>query len=94
MVRPPYPVAVRLCTIASERWDEIRAAYYQINLLRERPHAFAGMVYAWAIERVEHDKFDEWIADLHELLPWQDSDSEAAEQLESQSFFNMQSKGG
>lgn len=78
----------------ADRWAEIDAAYYQINLLRERPHRMANMVYAWAIERVDPDKFDEWLADLAELLEWQTSDSEAAANLESQSFFDMQSKGG
>lgn len=94
MVRPPYPVAVRLCTIAAERWAEIDAAYYQMTLLRERPHRFLNMVYAWAIERVDPDKLDEWLAELADLLPWQDADSEAAAELESASFFEMQGKGG
>jgi hypothetical protein len=30
---------------------------------------------------------------LVELLPWQDSDSETATSLESESFFAMQAKG-
>jgi hypothetical protein len=87
---------VRLCTIASERWAEIDAAYYQPGrtILREKPHRFAGMVYAWAIERVPHDDLDEWLFDLRDLLPWQDSTSEAAADLESQSFLAMQAKGG
>lgn len=92
MVRPPYPVAVRLCTLASERWPEIDAAYYQIRLIREKPHRFLNMVYAWCIERVESDKLDEWIADLHELLPWQDADGESAAEIESDSFMSMMNK--
>lgn len=92
MVRPPYPVVVRLCTIAAERWPEIDAAYYQIRLIREKPHRFLNMVYAWCIERVEHDKLDEWLSDLNELLPWQDVDSEAAIEMESQSFLDMMAK--
>jgi hypothetical protein len=52
------------------------------------------LVYSWAIERVAHDKLDEWKADLVELLPWQDADSAAAEEMESASFFAMQGKGG
>jgi hypothetical protein len=51
------------------------------------------MVYAWAIERVEHDKLDDWLAELTDLLPWQDSTSEAAANLESESFLAMQAKG-
>lgn len=94
MVRPPYAAAVRLCVIAAERWPEIDAAYYQIDLLRLRPHRFLNMVYAWCIERVEHDKLDDWKMELVDLLPWQDSSSAAAADLESESFLAMQAKGG
>jgi hypothetical protein len=52
------------------------------------------LVYSWAIERVEHDKLDDWLSELNDLLPWQDTNSEAAAMLESESFFNMQAKGG
>lgn len=52
------------------------------------------MVYSWAIERVEHDKLDDWKAELIELLPWQDSNSEAATDIESASFYAMQARGG
>lgn len=52
------------------------------------------MVYAWAKERVPHDKLDDWERDLVDLLPWQDSTSAAAVEAESESFFNMQGKGG
>lgn len=93
MVRTPYPAVVRLCALASERWAELDAAYYQINLLRLPPYRYANMVYAWAVERVPHDKLDDWLTDLHDLLPWQDSQSEAAANLESESFMNMMSKG-
>jgi hypothetical protein len=52
------------------------------------------MVYAWAIERVAPDDLDQWHEDLRDLLPWQDTSSEAAVDLESQSFLAMQAKGG
>ena len=94
MVRTPYRVALRLCVIASERWDEIVAAYYQIDIVRLRPHKFASLVYAWCVERVPEDKFDEWWADLNDVLPWESADSEAAAELESASFMAMMSKGG
>jgi len=94
VVRPPYPVAVRLCQIAADRWAELDATYYQINLLRQRPHRFANLVYAWLVERVEPDKLDDVLTQLADLLPWQDTNSEAAVNLESQSFFEMQGKGG
>jgi hypothetical protein len=94
VVRPPYPVAVRLCLIAAERWPEIEAAYYQIDLIRQRPHRFANLVYAWAVERVPHDNYEEWHNELVDLLPWQDTSSETAINLESESFLAMQAKGG
>ncbi len=94
MVRPPYPAVVRLCTIAAERWGELAAAYYQISLLRQKPHQFANLVYAWCIERVAYDKLDDWEADLVDLLPWQDAQSTAAEEIESASFMSMMGKGG
>lgn len=95
MVRPPYPAAVRLCGVLAERWDQISAAYYHpgYSLLDERPHMLLNLVYAWCIERIPPDKLDEWISDLHDLLPWQDSTSSAAEELESASFMNMMAKG-
>lgn len=72
----------------------IEAHYYQINLLKQSVRRFANLVYAWAIERVPRDKLDEFEAELHDLLPWQDVDSEAAVELESASFMAMQAKGG
>lgn len=46
------------------------------------------------MERVEPDKLDEWKADLMELLPWQDGDSEAAIASESESFYALMAAGG
>lgn len=78
--------------IAAERWSEIAAHYYQVNLLREPPWKFLGMVYVWALERVEHDKIESWIQELNELLPWQNAQSEAAAEIESASFLAMMAK--
>jgi len=92
VVRPPYPAVVRLCTIADERWPEIDTAYYPHAILREKPHRFLNLVYTWCIERVEHDKIEEWIEELHDLLPWQDATTEAAVNAESESFMAMMAK--
>lgn len=94
MVRPPYPVVVRLCTIAAERWDEIDAEYHAlpVPLLRQPLHRFAGLIWAWCIVRVEHDKIEEWEQEMNDLLPWQDSTSEAAVNAESDSFMAMMNK--
>lgn len=62
-------------------------------LLRQKPHRFVSLVYAWAIQRIEHDKIEEWEQWLEELLPWQDSTSEAAANAESDSFYAMMNKG-
>jgi len=94
VVRPPYPVAVRLCIILSERWPEIEAAYHASPrpLLRLSPPSILNYVYTWCIERVPHDDLDQWLEDLVDLLPWQDSTSAAAEAVESASFFAMQAR--
>lgn len=94
MVRHPYPVAIKLCAIAAERWNELIAAYYQINLVKQSPARFVGLVYAWCVERVPHDKIEEWERDLQEPLPWQDSESESSIQAESDSFMAMMAKQG
>lgn len=62
--------------------------------MRLPPHRLANMVYSWCIERVPHDKLDEWLRDLVDLLPWQDTSSEAAVDIESESFMAMAAKGG
>lgn len=93
MVRPPYPVAVRLCVIASDRWPELDAAYYQINLLKQKPHRFANLVLAWVLSWADPEKVDEWLDSIAEPLPWQDMDSEAAIEHESASFMDMMNKG-
>lgn len=96
MVRPPYPTCVYLCALAAERWAEIDAAYHAspMPLLRRPLHQFLNLVYAWAIERVPSDDLEQWKMDLVELLPWQDTNSEAAAALESESFLAMQRLGG
>lgn len=95
MVRwTPYPAIVRLCTIAAERWAELDSAYYPNKILREKPYRYLNLVYSWCIERVDPDKLDDWLVELNDLLPWQDADSEAAVNLESESFLAMQAKGG
>lgn len=87
---------MHLCQIAGDRWPQIDAAYYNspVPLLRMKPHRFLNMVYSWCIERVKSDELDAWIEGLHELLPWQDTNSEAAINLESQSFMAAMAKGG
>lgn len=80
--------------MASERWAEIDAAYYQTNLLRLSPSRFLNLVYAWCVERMDPEKLDEWNAELLELLPWQDSDSDAGADIESNSFMSMMNSNG
>lgn len=96
MVRPPYPAVVRLCLIGAERWAEISSSYHAspVPLLRLKPHEFTNRIYAWCIERVAHDKIEEWEQDLVDLLPWQDSTSEAAVNVESESFMAMMAQQG
>lgn len=58
------------------------------------PHRYLNMVYSWCIERIPAEKLDDWLVELADLLPWQDVDSEAAVNLESESFLAMAAKGG
>ena len=94
MVRPPYPVAVRLCWLAADHWPRLDAAYHLIDLRRQRPARFADLVWAWCVNNTASDKIDEWLNELVDLLPWQDVLSEAAVNLESDSFMAMSAKGG
>lgn len=57
-------------------------------------HRYVGLIYSWAIERVPPDGLEDWEFDLVDLLPWQDSQSEAATEIESQSFFAMMATNG
>jgi len=91
---PPYPVVVRLYSILELKFAQIEAAYYSVDLMRVPRRKLLNMVYAWAIERVPPDKVEEWERDLKDLLPWQDGESEAAIEAESDSFFAMMNKGG
>jgi hypothetical protein len=71
------------------------AAYFQIDLVRQRPHRFANLVYAWCVERVDPERLEEWQLELADLLPWQeDAESAAAAAAESDSFLAMQARGG
>lgn len=95
MVLHPYRRVVRLCALAADKFKELSAAYYQIdNLLALPLWKFMSLVYSWCIERVPPDDLEKWLADLDDLLPWEDTDSAAAEDIESASFMNMMAKGG
>jgi hypothetical protein len=94
VVRPPYTAVVRLYSVADARYAEIEAAYYQIDLMRVRPRKFINLVYAWCVARVAHDDYEKWHTELHDLLPWQDSNTAAAANMEAESFLAMQAKGG
>lgn len=90
-------MTVRLFWIAADYWPLIDAYYHAspVPLLRMPHSRFLNMVYSWAITHiVESDKFHEWHDEMNDLLPWQDVTSEAAVNLESDSFFAMQAKGG
>lgn len=73
---------------------ELTAAYYQVDLLRLKPWKYLALVYSWCIERIPADDLDDWLLELDDLLEWQDANSEAAVQAESDSFMSMMSKQG
>lgn len=92
---------MRLCSLAAAYWSQLDAHYFNIEnargkrgLLHQPPARFVGLTYAWAIERVAPEKVEDWEFELVDLLPWQDSQSEAATEIESDSFFAMMATGG
>lgn len=62
--------------------------------MRQPMWRFVSLTYAWAIELVPPDQLKDWEFELVDLLPWQDSQSEAAIQLESDSFFAAMATNG
>jgi hypothetical protein len=69
--RAPFPEALRLYVIAAERWAEIDANYYSIDLISYPPHRFMNLIYGWCVERVQTEKREEWELMLSEPLPGQ-----------------------
>ena len=65
----PYRAAVRLYSIASERWAEVEATYYQADILGYRIDRFFNLIFAWCVERVDHEKREEWELALDMPLP-------------------------
>jgi len=87
VVRPPYRSALRLYAIGVQRWAEVDAHYYQVDLLTVRIDRYLNFVYAWAIERAE--KPEEWIMHLDDPLPGESPSahvSEAAAEAEGAMF--------
>lgn len=88
-------MVVRLHWYAERLWPQIDAAYPTLNppLLKQKPHRFLNFVYAWCVERfTKQEDLDEWKTELVDMLPWQDSMSLAAEEMESDSFMSMMNK--
>lgn len=90
---------VRLCDLAAQRWPELDREYHSVEnirgqkgLARQPLERMLWLIYAWAIEKVNPEKLNEWISDLDEPLPWQDVDSEAVVKAESDSFYDMMNK--
>lgn len=85
---------MHLCQLAADRWPSLRTAYPTVNLLALTGHDFLNFVFQFCMERLPSDKIEEWLADLEELLDWQDTDSDAAIEAESASFMSNLGKGG
>jgi hypothetical protein len=70
--RPPYQVALRLLGIAAERWAEIEAHYYQVDLLRLPPHKFFNHLWAWCVSQFhDPEKYEEWVFQMESPLEGQ-----------------------
>lgn len=84
---------MRLAGIASSVWPQLEEAYYQINLLDLTPAKLLNIVFVWYMKNIPSDKIEEARATLDDLLPWEDSTSAAAEEIESASFMAAMAKG-
>lgn len=84
---------MRLAGLASSVWPQLEAHYYQIELLDLHPAKLLNLVYVWYLQNIPSDKIDEVLTELDDLLPWEDSTSEAAAEIESASFMAMMAKG-
>lgn len=71
MVRPPYQVALRLYAIAAERWAEVEAAYYQVDLFTIGPRKFLNCVYAWCVQHMNPEGRERWDQMLNDPLEGQ-----------------------
>lgn len=90
MDRTPYPAALRLYAIAEQRWAEVDAAYYQVNILGFRPSRFLNCVYTWCLERIPPDKREQWEMMLEAPLPGKEKVvTERQLELESEGFMGL-----
>lgn len=66
MVRPPYYVAVRLCTIAAAHWIELDgdAAGSGVDPFGLRFDRLLNHIYVWAIARVKDPEM--WVEQLND----------------------------
>jgi len=83
--RPPYPTALRLYAIAVERWAEVEAHYFSIDLLGVSPRKFLNLVYAWCVQFMDAEKREEWDVMLEAPLPGA-KPTEAQIEREGESF--------
>lgn len=88
MVRPPYPIALRLYAIAAARWEEVDAAYTPLDLIRETPHRFCGLVYGWCVKHMDEERREQFDYDLSAPLPGREAAPpvEAVAEIEGNAF--------
>jgi hypothetical protein len=83
VVRPPYPVVLRLYAIAVERWAELDATYASIDLIRLPPHRFLNLVWTWCLEHLPADKKEEWLYQMSSPLPGQEKKKPSASEIDA-----------
>ncbi len=88
MVRPPYPIALRLYAIAAERWSEVDSAYATVDLIRQRPHRFCGLVYGWCVSGMNAERREQFDYQLSAPLPGREkaAPNEVVAEVEGQAF--------
>lgn len=88
VVRPPYQATLRLYAIAAERWAEVDSAYAALDLIRERPYRFTGLVYGWCVSQMDDERRERFDYELSAPLPGheQQRPNDTVAEFEGQAF--------
>ena len=91
MVRPPYPVVVRLYYIAGRHWPYLDAAYPGVDLVRLPCNRFLNYVYVWLMERTKEEDRERVDYELNKPIPGMELNSPSAAAAEDEALAAMMS---
>jgi hypothetical protein len=88
VVGPPYATALRLYAIAAVRWEEVDSAYAALDIIRETPYRFCGLVYGWCVKHMDEERREQFDYDLSAPLPGREkaAPAQAVAEIEGQAF--------